>query len=394
MPPGSASPAVYPLTRGWRILFQLSALGGLALVSIPSLAWVKGNPEWTPWKITAVLAALAVSCLLGAWAARIKRYRIEIHPGRIRYCGAWGFRELHLADIAGYRILPTQYVATLLIVPSNKRLRKISTALCYEKKSELLAWLAAHVVDLERKEVVDEFAQIATDVSLGRTEDERLARLSTVRRYIRPLNLASMGAGVWAFFFPRPYDLVICTLIALPLIALALITYFRGLVRLDGKPTSAYPNAAVPMIVLPLMLMLRAFLDWHLLSWADTWPTLAGPAIIVVILVVTCAKEARRGLMLFGALICSALYVYGTATYLNCRYDRSEPFVYESTVRDRHISHGKHTSYCLTLAPFVDGEPYREIEVPRETYERLHEGDQVQIGVFEGRLGMPWFLIR
>jgi len=98
--------------------------------------------------------------------------------------------------------------------------------------------------------------------------------------------------------------------------------------------------------------------------------------------------------MLFGALICSALYVYGTATYLNCRYDRSEPFVYESTVRDRHISHGKHTSYCLTLAPFVDGEPYREIEVPRETYERLHEGDQVQIGVFEGRLGMPWFLIR
>lgn len=394
MTPGSASPAVYSLTRGWRIFFQLSALGGFALVTIPALAWVKKNPEWTPREITAVLAAFAVSCLIGAWAARIKRYRIEIRADRIRYCGAWSFRELDLADIAGYRILPTQYVSTLLIVPSDKRKRKISTALCYERREEMLSWIAEHLTNLEQQEVARELSEITTDTSFGFTEDERLARLAVAKRYVRLLNIAGIGATVWAIFFPRPYDLVIGTLIALPVIGLLLVAFFHGLVRLDGKSQSPYPNAGSAIIMPPVVLTLRAFIDWHLLSWSDTWSTLAAMTVIMVITVVTCAREARRKWALVGTLICSALYAYGVATYLNCRYDRSEPLVYESTVRDRHISNGKYTSYHITLAPFIDDSSSRDIDVPQETYERLREGDPVQIGVFEGTLGIPWFLIR
>jgi hypothetical protein len=390
----SASPVVYPVTRGWRIFLQLSALGGFALITIPSLAWVKKNPEWTPGEIIAVLLALSVSCLIGAWAARIKRYRIEIRPDRIRYCGAWSFRELNLANISGYRILPTQYVATLLIVPSNKRYRKISTALCYERKEEMLSWIAEHLTDLDRQEVENELTEIITDTSLGSDENERLARLAVAKRYVLPLNIVACCAAFWAFFFPRPYDLVIGTMIALPVIGLALVAFSHGLVRLDGKPKSAYPNVASALIVPPLVLTLRAFLDWHLLSWSDTWPTLAVLTAIAVVLVLAIARDARRRWALFGTITCSALYVYGTATYLNCRHDRSDPLVYESRVSERHISKGKHTSYHVTLAPFVDDEPSREIDVLQKTYERLREGDQVQIGVFEGLLGIPWFLIR
>ncbi len=394
MSSGSANPVVYPVTRGWRIFLQLSAVGGVALVTIPSLAWVKKNSEWTPWQIVGVLAALAVSCLIGAWAARIKRYRIEIRPDRIRYYGAWSLRELNLTDISGYRILPTQYVATLLIIPSNKRHRKISTALCYERKEEMLSWITKHLTDLDQQEVENELTEIITDTSLGSDENERLARLTVVKRYVWLLNIAGGCAAFWAFFFPRPYDLVIGTLIALPIIALALVAFFRGLVRLDGKSQSAYPSVGGALILPPIILTLRAFLDWHLLFWSETWPTLATLTVIVVIAVVMCAREARRKWMLVGTLICSALYAYGAATYLNCRHDRSEPLVYESTVRERHISSGKHTSYLITLAPFVDDEPSHEIDVPREIYERLREGDQVQIGVFEGALGVPWFMIR
>lgn len=393
MSSGSTSPVVYPVTRGWRIFLQLSALGGFALVTIPPLAWVKKKPEWTPWEIIAVLAAFAVSCLIGAWAARIKRYRIEIRPDRIRYYSAWSFRELNLTDIAGYRILPTQYVATLLIVPSDKRHRKISTALCYERKEEMLAWISEHLTDLNRQEVASELTEIVTDTSFGFTKDERLARLAVAKRYVLLLNIAGGGATAWAFFFPRPYDVVIGTLIALPVIGLALVAFFHGLVRLDGKPKSAYPNVGSALILPPVILTLRAFLDWHLLSWSDTWPTLVVLTAVVVVLVLIGARDARRRWALVGTFICSGLYVYGTATYLNCRHDRSEPFVYESTVRDRHISKGKHTSYHITLAPFIDENSSRDIDVPSETYERLREGDQVQVGVFEGALGISWFLI-
>src|SRR6218665_1722389 len=126
----AASPLVFPLTRGWRLFLRLSALGGLALVGIPVLAWVRKSPEWPPEKIVVALAALALGYLVVAWAARVRHYRIELHPDRIRYHAAWGKHELPLSAIAGYRILPTQYIATLLIIPGDKRRRKISTALC------------------------------------------------------------------------------------------------------------------------------------------------------------------------------------------------------------------------------------------------------------------------
>jgi hypothetical protein len=390
----SASPTVYPLTRGWRIFFNLSALGGLAFISIPLIAWTKKNPQWTPTSIAAVLAALTASCLIGAWVARTKRYRIEILADRIRYYGAWGFRELHLADIAGYRVLPTHYVPSLLIVPSNKRKRKIYTALCYERKGEMLQWMAQHLPDLDHQEMADELDEIVTDTSFGASRDERMARLAVAKRYVLLLNIAGGCAAAWAFIFPRPYDFAIWTLIVLPIIGLACVAFFHGLVRLDGKQESAYPSAGGAIILPPIILTLRTIFDWHLLSWGDTWPTLASLTVLVVVIVVVCARDARRKWRFAGTVIFSALYVYGTATYLNCRYDRSEPFVYESTVRERHVSKGKHTSNHITLAPFVDDEPWREIEVPRATYERLREGDPVQIGVFEGALGIPWFLIR
>jgi len=390
----SASPVVYPLTRGWRFFLHLCALGGLALVILPTLAWLKKAPDWTPWQITGVLAALAVSSLLGAWAARIKRYRIEIFADRIRYCAAWSSRELRLEDIAGYRILTTQYTPTLLIIPVSKRRKKISTALCYERKGEMLGWIAGHITDLDQQAVDDELAEIITDTSFGSTEEERIGRLAFAKKCMLPLNIVAGGAVAWALFFPRPYDLAIGSLIALPVIGLAMVVYFRGLVRLDGNPKSAYPNAGTVVVLPPIILMLRAFLDWHLLSWSDTWPTIAGLTIVTTGVVVACARDARRKWTLVGTILFSALYVYGAATHINCQYDHSEPLVYESQVSARHVSRGKHTSYHITLTPFVDDETSREIDVPRETYERLHEGARVQIGVFEGALGIPWFLVR
>lgn len=389
-----AGPAVYPITRGWRLFLQLSALGGLALIVIPLLAWMKKSPDWPPGKIVALLAVLALSCLVGAWAARVRRYRIEIHTDRIRYGSAWGGRTLSLSEIAGYRIIPTQYVATLLIVPRDKRREKISTALCYERKDEMLAWFSAHVADLDQVEAVDELAMIAADESLGANETERMARLAVAKRYAFALNFVGGCAGIWAFIFPRPYDFALWSATIVPLLALAVAVKFRGLVRLDGKPKSAYPSVGTPLILPPIVLALRAFLDWHLLSWSGTWPTVATAWVVAMILLVLCVRDIRRKWMFVGALICTSLYGFGATVYINCRYDDTEPFVYESTVRDRHISRGKHTTYHVTLAPFIDDEPHREISVDRDTYEQLQEGRQVRIGVFEGALGIPWFLVR
>ncbi len=390
----TAAPQVYPLKRGWRIFLQLGALGGLALFGAPLVLWVKDQPVWTPWIIAVAFLSVFTACMVAAWVARMGRYAIEIHPDRVVYRGGWARQELRIEDIAGYRILPTQYVHTLLLVPARKGLRRISTALCYERRDEMLAWFAEHVVNLDEQEMIDEIVDIATDPHLGATEEERMARLARAKRCTGVLNVIGAGATMWAFFYPHPYEAAIWTLIVLPVLALATVVFFRGLVRLDGKPKSAYPNVEAAMVTPPVMLFLRAFLDWQLLSWSGTWPTVAALSVVALGVLLGCAKDARRKWALVGAIMCAPLYAFGAVVFLNCRYDSSSPVVHRCQVVDRHISSGKNVSYHLELAPFVDGASKREISVPRQVYDRVAAGDMVRVGVFQGRLGIPWFLVR
>jgi hypothetical protein len=391
----SDSFVVHRLTTGWRIAFHLGALLALTVILLPTVLWMRGKTAVSPGSLSIMLLALGASVFICAWAARIRRYRLELHADRIRYVGAWGFRELALDQIKGFRVLPTQYVHTLILQPRTRPPRKLSIGLMFERRRQLMEWLTLHLTDLDHDEQLEELADIATDTSFGATEEVRLGRLSSAKKTARTLNIAGGIFGAWAFVYPQPYDLPVVGLIALPFVAVFSVRKFGGLLRLDGKKNSAYPNVATAMLMPPLILFLRALLDWNVLHWGTAWPALAGILFLAMAVLVACLPEMRRrvGLMVTGLLF-STLYAYGTGLYLNCRHDRSTPLIYESRVVEAHVTHGKHTSYTLTLAPFVDDEPSRQVDVPRATYENHRVGDSVRIFVHEGVLGIPWFWVR
>jgi hypothetical protein len=386
---------IFRLTRFWRLVLSFfCVVGALVFVAVPA-AWIIRSPQWTPMQCALLALGIGVAVFTFWGVSKIGRYQIEIHPGLIRYQGAFRVTELNFEDIAGYRILPTQYIQTLLITPKNKAHKKIQIGLTYERKSELLAWLAGNLKDLDHEEQISELADITMDPNLGFTKEHRLARLGSAKKCTKILTLVSFAAMALGFFRPDPYPVILGLLLILPALALLILLWFPGLVHFDGKKNSAYPNVAAAFMMPGLVLTLRAILDWHVVEWNGLWAPFITIGLMLTAAVYVCAKDVRKkpGKALIAA--CFAFpYAYGALIYFNCYYDRSEPLVYNSIVRDRHVSHGKHTSYHLTLDPFIDNTPEREVDVPRSIYEQHEVGDAVRIYVFEGTLSIPWYFVR
>ncbi|HXN35564.1 MAG TPA: hypothetical protein VN877_05300, partial [Opitutaceae bacterium] len=101
----------------------------------------------------------------------------------------------------------------------------------------------------------------------------------------------------------------------------------------------------------------------------------------------------RTGAFLGLCLACLA-QSYGLVLFLNCDFDRSVPAIHRTEVVSRRISTGKHTSYYVSLGPWLGGQDEEEVSVGRSFYEAHSEGSVVLVGVRGGALSMPWYFLQ
>lgn len=386
---------IFKLTRFWRIFTSAGALtGALAFVVLPSI-WIFNDPEWTPLQCALLVFGTAVLVFTLWGLPKFTRYQIEIHPDFIRYQGAFSARELRLSEIEGYRILPTQNIETLLLTPKTQAHKKIQLGLAYERKPELLEWLAANLTNLDLRDQKAALEEVLADANLGATEPERRKRLANARKWTRTLNTIAFLALAWGIFHPHPYLQSMGLLIALPPLALLMIALSRGAIRFDGRKNDPHPFVATAFMMPGLALLLRAFLDWRFLQWTELVEPIALLSLSLSAALWMAAAELRKQPgVLIGVVFMGILYSYGTVAHINCAYDGSEALVYDSVVRDAQVSKGRNTAYYLTLEPFVDDIPSRKVQVPEKVYLDHPVGSPVQIYVREGKLGAAWFLVK
>lgn len=386
---------IFRLSKGWRAFLRLSLLAAIVLCAGGPIQWLVTTPEWSRPQLIALAIGMIIAGLTAVYLTRIARYQIELWPDRIRYQGAWIIRELHFIDVHGFRVIPTQYVSSLAIFPKDKCHKKIQLALTYENSALLLQWLNENLVNLDLEEHAAGIKEAAADETLGHSEEQRLDKLASARKWTRTLTFVTFIGCGWGFFMPHPYDFALGLLLVLPVLSLLLLVCHRGAVRFDANKNSAYPTVAIGFMMPPLVLMIRALMDWSILEWKEFWVPFSalGIALSIALWCTSADVRKKKAMIITGACF-AFLYSYGAVIHLNCFYDGSTPFVYQCDVRDQRISRGKHTTHHFTLAPVVDGIPEREVEVPAEVYHRYQVGDTVQVQVRDGRLGIPWFFVR
>jgi hypothetical protein len=215
--------------------------------------------------------------------------------------------------------------------------------------------------------------------------------------WAKTLNGLAFLVLIWAIIKPEPYHYLVWTLVLLPIVTLGFIRHFDGALKLDERKTnaSALPNVAIAFLLPCIGLALRAVIDFKILGWDNFWLPFATVSLSFFLLILYCAKDIRKmiGTALLLVIFC-AVYGYATVISLNGILDQSPPTIYKASVIKKRISSGKHTSYYLRLSPWGPVKGEEEVDVGKAVYEKHPVGTGVEVIAKNGRLGIPWFLVR
>jgi len=219
------------------------------------------------------------------------------------------------------------------------------------------------------------------------------------------LEWTTIGLAAWFLFFPRPYEILLGVLLAIPIIGLFINGLHRpsiaSLVEVSVKSDGDHYDVADFIDVAAWIILIRVFMDYNFESiYSLIIPGTIAFVIILIILFLThkaIANTTRDRRWIYVALIFNvSIYSYAGTYAANCTYDYSEPEVYKTAVLGKSIRKiGKRRGklYYVEVAPWghrYDGE---NVRVSRERYDNLSIGDSIDISVKKGLFDIPWFYV-
>lgn len=383
------------MSAGSRVTYSLlgavMAVGGLAGV----IYFGTGHEAKT------VLEAIALSilCLVFVIAgAAIVLYmlatKVVLNADTIASYDFLGVRKLRREDIAGRRSQRTRSTSIVVLVPKRSGMKKLKINQLIQRDSLLNAWLET-LPDLDAQDLAQSRSEIIASRDLGRTPEERVRRLAVARKLANGLTGISVIVCVWAFAYPKPYEVVVVSLAALPLVALVLKAKAGLLYQVVGWRNDARANLAIAFIGPSVALAVRALFDIKVFDWATALAAAAMVGLAMTIVVAASGKRLRhRGAELLAMLILSSFYGYGVVVEGNTLLDESEPQMFRTTVVKKRVSRGKSTHYHLRLAPWGPRREEDDITVSRSLYASAETGRQVCILLRAGALQIRWFAVR
>ena len=386
---------IFKTTKGYRIFSYVMLALAIALCAGGPAVWIILCPGLSMAQVVVFVAGIGLAAFAAWGITVVPRNQIEIWPDFIRQQGVWSARELRFADIKGFRVFSGKSARLCFIPKDFKSHKGLSLAFNYERKSELLQWANAHLVDLDKDDYESDLAEIKSNVKLGSSVEQRLAKLASAKRWTQALSVIAFASCMWALVYPRPYEFVIGWLALLPGLTFVLMGWSRGLIRMDAKAKGAYSNPILGFIMPTMLLALRALEDWHILDWSGFWTPflLLGSCITVVLFNLVPAIRKKISTLIFATCLVF-FYSFGLIIPLNCYFDRSQPTAYVAKVFNERVVRGKSTTYYMTLSPFTDTILMREVSVSSSFYRRNPVGNTIHVYVRKGYLGISWFHLR
>jgi hypothetical protein len=395
-PPFDASnyPRTYRISAGYRAFFII--LGGLAAVPGCLGVWYFGTGH--EMSSSGQAAIMSIFCflfvLLGAYLIIYAlRTTVTLRADAIDVQEIFTCKTFLRADIAARRILPTQYVRTLVLIPRASDQKKLKFGLAVSTDAAFAAWLA-DFPDLDAKELAESREALAVDPDLGFNSEQRNQSIARAKKLATVLDVAAFVSFFWSFFFPRPHLLVAAILSALPLIALGLLIRSQGIYQIEGRRNDARPSLALVLIFPGLALAVLSLHDFLLLEWK---PILTLSVLLALAMTLVAAKAdpgaRQRRAALVPIAIFGAFYTFGLIAQANSLLDYSSPQTFQVAVVGKHISSGKNTSYYLHLDPWGPQTSATQVTVPASIYSSSATGQQVCVSLHPGALRIPWYAV-
>lgn len=240
---------------------------------------------------------------------------------------------------------------------------------------------------------------IFKDGNFGFSVTERRSQLQKAKWGATILNWAAGIIAAWTFFWPKPYQVVIVASILCPIVVILLLKLFRGLIQLNDRKNSTYPSLFWSFFISSMALALRALLDLNIYEHEKVWWLVFPMTFLIAGVLFIGNREFnwQKGRDIFTAsvIVCIIFaYSYGTVLGSNCTFDRSNATLFRTQILEKEIVSTKTTAYYFHLAPWEQGNSRELVSIDKKMYQQLQEGDSVRVLFFEGRWGIPWFIVK
>ena len=393
------NPALYP--RAYKpstgYLLFLGAIGCLCSAGgIAGIIYFGAGHEMANERQKFIFVGLsALFLLLGIYLiGAVLTSRLIFGPDFIEVKDFLSSKLLHRSDIAGFRILPTQYISTLVFQPRAAERKKLKIPLYFRTDEAFALWFIG-IPNLDSEDLGQSMTELETVVArdspgIDATEE----RIAGAYRTVKTLNWATGIATMWAWIYPNPYPLAMLAAGVLPLVAIVLLARSRGLYQIEGRRNDARPSLAFAFIFPGCALAYRAIQDLHFLQWKPLiLATLALTAILTIFLAQSDPHFNNRAVAGISIFFLGSMYCYGAIAHFDVLADRSSPASYQTQVLSKRADNGRTTSYYLQVAPWGPRHDPEEIEVPRALYGAITPGQSVSIHLYLGALHLPWFSV-
>ncbi len=218
------------------------------------------------------------------------------------------------------------------------------------------------------------------------------------------LEWITIGIAAWYFIYPKPYNILLAALLAIPILGLLLNGLHKpsmaSLVEISvDKDGEDKYDVADFIDIAAWVILIRVLLDYEF----ESVYSLIIPGTITCIVVLTIlflthkliAKTTRNKWWIYSSLIFNvSLYSYAGTYAANCTYDFSEPTVYESEILNKTYTRGRRsTTYKVEVAPWGHHYDKESIHVSITQYAELQIGDKIKIDLKKGLFNIPWYFI-
>ena len=180
-----------------------------------------------------------------------------------------------------------------------------------------------------------------------------------------------------------------------PIFCIILVRYYRGLISIEPEIRPNLPTISIGFMFSCFGLIIRTAMDYSVLDYKNVWI----PSIIIALLILTIYYLNQ-----FKILICNKkIFVYNvfiiilievfsfySVIFINCKYDRSTPQIYETQILNKVTKNRKRVTYYLIIEDWKNTFREKEIKVDYKKYYSSFEGERLKVAERRGRFDIPW----
>jgi len=378
----------YRLKTRQRMLYMILGMGFAAFGVF--FAWVStASATDRTMPVIIGLASLAFAALM---LAQVARSRLVIQGSRIEVRDVFSERTGDLSEIEGYRTVRSRNGTYTKLCLKDGR-GTITLSRSFDTDDDFRAWFN-HVPDLDKRGRETLLSEISQQAELGATPEERLGALATAKTWsiftviVAAASAVGLNLGPDSLFLPSAVVLALIPFAVLLLVQRSPLLYAVLKQKADPRAELIFALLVASFGFIP---RIRGF---HLVS--------VQPLLLIIVpiaLVYTGAIYSftrKDSVMLpraIAVLFLAGLYSYGLTVVSDTQADHSPATLYSAQVIDKHISHGRSTTYYLHLDAWGPLKDTDQISVPFLLYRATDPGDQVCLGLHPGALHIPWYRI-